>query len=587
MFASSNQSILTKTVFRLRPYFLISFALSVGITLLSLVPIWYMRDVYGPVMDSGSLTTLGMVTVLLAFCLLISAGLGLIRSRALGIASLQLAEQLSRLVFDASFTGMTDQVKGSKRALSDLKSLRSFIVSATMPALLEAPLGLIFLILVFFIHPIMGLVSLAAATIVLVVSWRSEVRVRPLVKESQAHYSEAVEVAVESSRNAQVIEAMGMRKAIQERWLSRQNKFLFKNAVASNIQAFSTVLSRSIMMGQGSMVLGLGVALTIGGILSPEAGAYLIIGKILGMKAIAPLIQVMNSWKAVVAALDAYERLNSFLEEAHPRPEGMPLPAPKGSLIARNVFVRPPSVKKPTLSDISLVAKPGSVTAIVGKSGSGKSTLLRALLGIWPPTHGSIRLDGAEINLWNKGQLGSFLGYLPQDVELFDGTIAENIARFGVINDSLLKKAVSLAGISSLIAAMPEGVNTDIGEGGSILSGGQRQRIGIARAIYGDPHLIVLDEPNSSLDLQGERDLVGAIEALKAQGSVIILVTHRQSLLEISDQLLVIANGKTRLFGPTKKIQEQLVANAARQRKESETAARKEGESSQGQILSI
>lgn len=567
MATKSQKSVVKETVMQLRPHVAKAAYLSLITMLLSLVPVWYMRDVYGPVIDSGSLQTLGVVTLLLGFSFVISGLLSIVRSRVFGAASVRLADQLSWYVFFASFRGKLKNEKGASTALTDLKLIRNFITSPTMPALLEAPLGVLFLILVFLIHPVMGLISTVAALFVFVVSWRSEVKLRPLVKQGQGHYSAAIAVAAESGRNAQAIEAMGMRRALQARWQSQQNEFLLKQANASEIQAFSSAISKSVMLGQGSLVLGVGVALTISGVLTMEQGVYLIVGKILATKAIAPMIQLMSGWKAVVSAIDAYERLNEYLDRVPPTDVGMPLPAPKGALIARGLNVVPPGAKWPTLRDVNLVAKPGSVTAIIGKSGSGKTSLLRTLLGIWTPSSGTVRLDGVEISSWPKQQLGPSIGYLPQDVELFDGTIAENIARFGAFDDSKLQQAVELAGISGLIEEFDDGLMTRIGIGGVVLSGGQRQKIGLARALYGTPHLIILDEPNSSLDAQGELDLIKTISSLRHQGCLIILVTHRPSLLDVSDYLLVLANGRQLASGPTRAVQAKLLSMAEEGRK--------------------
>lgn len=558
MFSALSGSDLGKSIRQLKPHTSLALLLTAVISLLGLVPIWYMRDVFGPVIDSGSLITLGTVTLLLVLSFILSGILSIIRARVFAVASLKVADSLTPRVFYASFAGNLIQKKGAKSALQDLKLLRNFITSPSMPALMETPFGALFLLLVFFIHPLMGFMSLAGAVLVFIVSWRTEKSVRPLVKQGQAYYNAALSIAAEGSRNAQVIEAMGMRKAVQTRWLDSQNNFLLNQASASAKQAFGSAVARSIMLGQGSMVLGIGVALSISGILSPESAAYLIIGKILGNKAIAPLIQVLHSWKSVVSAVDAYGRLDAFLGDVPSAARGMTLPRPKAALTVKNISVRSPSGASLILRDISFGVKPGTVLAIIGRSGSGKTTLTRALIGIWKPVQGTVRLDGADVAAWNKDELGPAIGYLPQDVELFAGSIAENICRFGDLDSDKLGKAVSLSGLKPLIDALPSGLETQIGDAGQWLSGGQRQRIGLARAIYGDPHLIVLDEPNSSLDAMGERDLAEAVRVLSGQGSIIIVVTHRSGLLEVADQLLVLENGKLRAIGPTSLVREKL-----------------------------
>ena len=542
----------------LRPYFTLALVLSTAIALLGLAPIGYMRDVYGPVIDSRSLHTLAMVTLVLLIAVLMSGLLSWVRARVMSAASVKFAETLSPRVLDASFMANLARNPAARTALNDLRTIRSFITSQSMVALMDAPLGLLFLVLVFFIHPVMGVISTLGAVLVFVIAWQSERKVRPLVKQGQRFYNQGINFAADSGRNAQVVEAMGMRRAIYERWSRLQDQFLRDQAQASRVQATGSALSRTVMMAQGSLVLGVGVLLTITGVLPPQAGAYLIIAKILGAKAVAPIVQLINSWKQVVAARDAFDRLEEFLEQVPAREERMKLPRPRGHLTIENAAIRAPGSKTLILSELNFNQKPGRAVAIIGPSGCGKSSLARALIGIWAPVQGSVRLDGVDVTSWNKAELGPALGYLPQDVELFDGTIAENIARFGEVDREQVAKAAHLAGLDPLLAQLPDGLDTEIGDGGSVLSGGQRQRVGLARALYGDPQLVVLDEPNSSLDTQGEQDLVKAIVAIKKRGATVVLITHRPSLLSVAEHVLVLGKGRPRMFGPRDKVLEKL-----------------------------
>lgn len=555
---SPKTSELQAAIRPLGPYITLALMISTVIALLGLAPIGYMRDVFGPVIDSRSLHTLGMVTLALLIALVMSALLSWVRARVMSAASVKFAETISLRVLDASFMANLAKNSAARTALNDLRTLRTFMTSPSMVAMMDAPLGLLFLILVFFIHPMMGVICSLGAVLVFVIAWQAERKVRPLVKQSQNFYSQGINFASDSGRNAQVVEAMGMHRAIYTRWARMQDQFLRDQAQASKVQATGSALSRTVMMAQGSVVLGLGALLSITGILPPQAGAYLIIAKILGGKAVAPIIQLINSWKQVVAARDAYDRLEELLAQVPQREERMKLPRPRGHLTVDNAAIRAPGSKTLILSELNFNQKPGRAVAIIGPSGCGKSSLARVLLGIWAPVQGNVRLDGVDITSWSKTELGPALGYLPQDVELFDGTIAENIARFGEVDRVQVAHAAHLAGLDPILAQLPKGLDTEIGEGGCVLSGGQRQRVGLARAVYGDPQLVVLDEPNSSLDTQGEQDLVKAISALKKRGATVVLITHRPGLLSVAEHILVLGKGRPRMFGPREKVLEKL-----------------------------
>lgn len=534
----------------LRPYIVTALVFTTLVALLSLAPIGYMRDVYGPVLNARSSNTLGMVTLILVGALAASAVLEWARARTMAGASVRFAEALSRRVFDASFQANLHRTPGARQALGDLLAIRNFITSHTAVALMDAPMGLIFLGLVFLVNPFMGAFSLFGAFVVFVIGVISERRVRPLMTQAQGFATAAQNFAADSGRNAQVIEAMGMRRAVQQRWLAVQNQFLRDQALASEAQARGAAASKFVMLAQGSLLLGIGVLFTIWGVISPQAGALIIIAKLLGAKAIAPLMQLINSWKQVVVAQDAWGRLEEFLQKVPVRKQHMRMPAPNGHLALEGVAVRAPGTKKTVLVDVSFAVKPGRVLGVIGPSGSGKSSLARTLIGLWVPITGTVRLDGVEVSGWDKAELGPHIGYLPQDVELFDGTLAENIARFGQVDMDQVRAATTLAGLDPIVAHLPAGLDTDIGDDGCTLSGGQRQRVGLARAMYGDPRLVVLDEPNSSLDERGEADLVAAIGQLSARGCTVVVITHRKGLLAAAHQLLVLSDGRPKMFGP-------------------------------------
>jgi ATP-binding cassette subfamily C exporter for protease/lipase len=539
---------------RLRPYIRLAALFSVAITVLALAPIGYMRDVYGPVLDARSVHTLGWVTLVLVAALALTAVLMWTRARVLMAASVKFAEIMGPRVFDATFRAQMQRLPAARQALGDLRALRSFITSPCMEALIDAPFGVVFLVLVFLIHPLMGLISLVGAVLVLIIGLLSERRVRPLMREAQQFSNQALNFVDSSGRNAQVVQAMGMSDHVRSRWMHWQQRYLGNQALAGSAQSRGSAMSKFVMLSQGSLVLGIGVMLTLSGVLPPAAAAGLVIAKILGARAMAPLLTLINSWKQVEAARDSFERLEKFLSMLPERKDRMAMPAPKGHLSVEKAAVRPPGTKQTVLSDVSFILKPGRSLGVVGPSGSGKSSLARLLIGLWPPLLGTVRLDGVDVSTWDKAQLGPHIGYLPQDVELFEGTLAENIARFGVVDPVKLRTAVELSGLKSLVEQLPEGLATEIGSEGATLSGGQRQRVGLARALYGEPRLLVLDEPNSSLDEAGERSLLKAIKEVKRLGCTVVFITHRTGLLAAADQLLVLSNGRPKMFGPRDQI---------------------------------
>lgn len=541
---------LRKAVAELQPYVLKALGFTIVMTFLSLAPIGYMQDVYGPVMNSGSTRTLLMVTLILVIALSISALLGWIRERLMIAASVKFSSIISRRTFEASFAANLSKFPGARLALNDLRTIRNFITSPSMTAMLEAPMGIIFLLLVFLIHPVMGLFSLAGVIAVLVIALITENRVRPLTMRAQQYSNASQNFVNDSARNALVVHAMGMQKAIQVRWLSVQNALLTYQAQASEAQSRSSAGTKFVVFSKTSLILGAGVFLSLLGVLPPHASAYLIIGKILGAKAVQPMMTLIQSWKVVVTARDSFFRLDEFLEKIPKTGNRMSMPPPVGRLSIENLTVRAPGTKTTVLSNLRFDLEPGRVLAILGSSGAGKSSLARVLLGIWTPTAGNVRLDGVEISGWPKAELGRFLGYLPQDVELFDGTLADNISRFGELDSAELESVLKLVGLDTYVRSLPNGVFTEIGDDGCTLSGGQRQRVGLARAIYNNPRLIVLDEPNSSLDDKGETDLNNLILELKNRGTTIVVITHRKTILSTVDQVLFLANGRLKAYGP-------------------------------------
>ena len=555
---STNRPLVDAALGQLRPYLLLALLLSVFIALLTLAPIGYMREVYGPVVTARSEATLAWVTLLLVGALAMAACLDWVRQRVQSAAATRLSALLSEKVFDASFRANLMALPGARLALSDFRTVRNFISSPTAAVILDAPMGLMLLGLIFAIHPVMGLLSLAGGVLSIVISLLTERAVRPVMANAVEKSQLASHYAADASKNAEAILAMGMGPSVQGRWQLIQNEYLKLQANATNKQGIGSAMTRSVMLIQGSAILGLGTALTLAGVLSPAAGGMLIVAKLIGAIAMRPMMQLITSWKQVSTARDALERLRTFMTKI-PTPEaGMSLPAPRGLLELKGATVMAPATKQTILVDQTFTVNPGQVLAVIGPSGSGKSSLARLITGIWAPRLGEVRLDGVSVSQWPKAELGPHVGFLPQDIELFDGTVAENIARFNEPDPAMLARAVELTGLANLLADLPEGLHTQLGDDGARLSGGQRQRIGLARAFYGDPQLLVLDEPNANLDAQGDDALAAAIQGARARGTTIVLITHRKEILSLADLLLVLKDGRPVVFGPMERVLAQL-----------------------------
>ncbi|WP_079435503.1 type I secretion system permease/ATPase [Zoogloea sp. LCSB751] len=520
------------------------------INLLVMAPTVYMLQVYDRVVNSRSLTTLGMLTLLIVVLYIVMEALEWVRSGMLHEIALKFDARIDERVFNTVFEANLRRIPGATaQVLQDLRSVRDFISSHALTAIIDVPLSMLYIFAIFFINPEMGWMSIVGALIQVGLAWLTERETQaPLSAANRAAIS-AQNYAANSLRNAQVIEAMGMQGGIHKRWLKRQNETLRQQAVASDKAGAYSALSKFVQQSQSSLLLGAGCWFIIIG-LFPHGGGLVIVASTLGGKLLSPIVQVIGSWKQVVAAREAYARLNALLDNVALREPGMPLPAPTGQLTVEGVVAGAPGTQAAILRGVTFGVAPGTVVGLIGPSASGKSTLARLLVGVWPAASGKVRLDGVDIYPWNKAELGPYLGYLPQEVELFDGALAENIARFGEVDMAKVEAAARAVGIHDMIMSLPDGYETNIGDDGCRLSGGQRQRIGLARAIYDTPRFIVLDEPNSSLDEAGERSLVQTLLSLKAQGSTIIVITHRTSVLVAVDNLLLLTDGQVKAYGP-------------------------------------
>ncbi|MBN8449978.1 MAG: type I secretion system permease/ATPase [Candidatus Accumulibacter sp.] len=539
---------LEEALLSFRRAFLTVGAFSFFINLLMLTPAIYMLQIYDRALGSSNVTTLLMLTLITLGLFALMSLLEWIRSMVLVRVGARLDLDVNTRVFNATFERNLRQAgQNPAQALNDLSSMRQTLTGAGLIALTDAPWMPIYLIVIFMLHFQLGVFALIGVLLLVALAVVNE-------RVSAAPLAEAQKLAMASNaqannhlRNAEVIEAMGMLPAIRARWFQLHQKFLMQQAVASDRAGVLNALTRFARISMQSLALGYGALLAISGEITP---GMMIAGSILVGRALAPVEVLIANWKQLVSARAAYQRLTELLRIYPARVAGMPLPRPLGEVLVDNAATAAPGSKVLILRNVNFSLKAGEVVAVIGPSASGKSTLARLLVGIWPALAGSVRLDGADIFTWSKDELGPYLGYLPQDIELFDGTVAENIARFGEVDSDTVLAAARAAGVHELILLLPKGYDTPLGDAGSALSGGQKQRIGLARALYGDPALIVLDEPNSNLDDQGEAALAETIRRLKAKKRTVVIITHRLTTLAVADSILVMHEGTVKAHGP-------------------------------------
>lgn len=518
------------------------------INFLLLVPAIYMLQVFDRVLTSRNPTTLIMLTVIALAMYVFLGFLEWVRSQVLIRIGNRMDKRLSGSIFVAAFGRSLQAGSGNaSQPFNDFTNLRQFLTGSGLFAFFDAPWTPIYLVVIFIIHPILGVFSLVSALILLVLAMATEFATRKPLFEANRMSNASTTFASANFRNAEAIEAMGMLNNVRNHWYPKHDQFLRLQTKASERAAVIQASSKFVRLTFQSAILGLGAYLAIQQIITP---GMMIAASILMGRALSPVDMAIGIWKQFISARDSYKRLEEIIRAFPERERGMPLPIPKGVLSVSNVIVVPPGSNQQVLKGVSLETFPGEPVAIIGPSGAGKSTLARAIVGLWPPLIGSVRLDGAETFKWNKEELGRYIGYLPQDIDLLNGTIAENIARFGEIDSESIIKASQAAGIHEIVLQFPKGYDTPVGEGGVILSAGQRQRVALARALYGDPVLIVLDEPNSNLDEAGEIALVNALMQLKAARKTIFVITHRTLILSVVNKILLLSNGTIQIYGP-------------------------------------
>jgi ATP-binding cassette subfamily C exporter for protease/lipase len=526
--------------------------------LLVLAPSVYMLEVYSRVVDARSVTTLVMLTVAVVVAYLLMEVLEWLRSEMLHVvgetADQRITPRLFNLIFEAH---LKRQPGGTMQVMNDWRQIRDFLNLPFISALMETPVAAIFLMLVFIVSPVLGWVTLGAAVLQVGVAWLTNRTSQPPLLAANRTAVQAQNYADSSLRNAEVIEAMGMLRGIHARWIRKQREFLALQAHASAAAGGFQALSKMLQLVLGSALLGLASWLLLKNQLNGGPG-MMIVSSIIGGRVLTPLVQMVSQWQAALNAREAWVRLNTILATLPERDPAMPLPAPRGVLTVEGLVAGAPPLPgqapQPILRGVQFALNPGELLAVIGPSAAGKSTLARLLVGLWPSMGGKVRLDGADVYQWNKTELGPHIGYLPQGIELFEGTVSENIARFGELDPKRVQAAAEAVGMHENILALPQGYDTPVGRDGAVLSGGERQRVALARALYGDPALVVLDEPNSSLDEAGDAALQRALIGLKARHATVVVITHRSSVLAVTDKLLILRDGMQQGFGPRNEV---------------------------------
>ncbi len=555
-FQSKLSNELRETIYAARYIFLSIAVFSFFLNLLMLVAPFYMLQVYDRVLTSRSKDTLYVLTILAVGLIAISAMLELVRSRILVRLGARLDQHVTHDLFAALIEDrIATQRSSGSQPIRDLETVRTFLTGPGLLAFFDAPWVPLFLALIFLFHPLLGAVACAGAAILLVLAVLSEFTTRAPWQKATSESMQAHRFAEASLRNADVIWALGMLGDLRRRWQDKHLSALAYTGKATDQLGTFSALAKFVRPILQIGVLGFGAYLVIEEAIS--AGVMIAASIVMG-RALAPVEASITHWRSFISARSSYSRLSKLLVEYDINRERMKLPTPRGKVTVEGVTVLPPGASKPALINVSFQLEPGELLGVVGPSAAGKSSLARSLMGIWAPKIGHVRLDGGDIVEWDRKDLGRHLGYLPQDVELFDGTVAENISRFEPPMPETVHNAAQIANAHEMILHLPEGYDTQIGEGGSVLSGGQRQRIGLARAIYRLPCFIVLDEPNANLDAEGEAALRITLKRLKQLGKTVIIISHKRSTLADTDKLLVLDAGRVKTFGPRDDVLKQL-----------------------------
>lgn len=532
--------------------------LSFFINILMLLPAIYMLAVYDIVVPSRSVESLIFITVVVVGLYLIWGILQVIRSRILVRINNKLDAFYDEKVVNATLNfALRHPTRASTQPINDFQQIKQFLTGPTVFTFFDLPWVPVYLFVLFVFHPYYGFWAIGVMSVVLFVTFLNEITTKSSLKEVSEHQIKSNRFMNHLLQNVEVIESMGMRRRIYNKWQEIHQRYVLALQEASDKGGFWSNLTKTTRVMSQSLIYGLGGYLAIN---LQITGGMIVAGAILLGRVLAPIDLLINTWRSFSSARLAYKRLSQLLQEFEEEKELMKLPAPKGEITLAHIVVIPPDSKEPVLKNISFKINPGELVAVIGPSGSGKTSLVKTMLGIWLPVSGEVMIDGADIKQWDREYLGKFIGYLPQNIELFEGTVAENIARFEKVDPDRVLEAAILAGAHDMILKLPEGYNTYIGPGGMTLSGGQRQRIGLARALYGNPKIVVLDEPNSNLDDAGEKALMNALWELKRRKVTTIVVSHKVNLLDIADKIALLRDGVLAAYGDARSVLEKLRA---------------------------
>lgn len=554
-----EESELRQTLFESKKTIFMAGFFSMFINLLMLIPPLYMLQLYDRVLTSRSESTLYMLTLIVIVLFITMGLLEVVRSRMLIKFGNKFANILSNRVFESTFELANKKPEAANsRLMGDLMQLRQFLSGNGLFAFFDAPWIPVYIIVLFMFHVYFGIFAIFAAIVLVIITILNEYTTKEVLDKANTLNRDAMALLEANIRNAEIINAMGMKKDVRKKWEEKYFGFLVAQNDASNKVGIWSNLSKTLRMFFQSMMLGLGAYLAVNMELS---AGMMIAGSIIMGRALAPLDLMIATWKGFSGARMSYKRVDKLLKEFPKNKEYMELPPPKGFLTLEGVYAKPPASEKYTLENINFSINKGDIVGIIGPSAAGKSTLARVILGVWPVQIGTVRMDGADISQWDREHLGKYIGYLPQDIELFAGTISENIARFRKVDAQKVIEAAQKAGVHEMILRLQEGYDTPIGTSGTVLSGGQRQRIGLARAIYDNPSFVVLDEPNSNLDEQGELALLKTVEELKKSGTTVVIITHRQNILKATNKIVLMNSGRIEKYG----ISDDILGNAAKQ----------------------
>jgi ATP-binding cassette subfamily C protein len=539
-----------------RRYFVTALIFSLAINLLYLAAPLYMLQVYDRVISSASHVTLVMLTIVLLGALIALAGLDFVRARVLTRATVRLDRRMAGRVLTATMEASAKGTPPTSQTLRDFDTFRQFITGAGIHAIFDLPWAPIYIFVIFLLHPLLGAFALASAIMLIALAIFGQWRVRGPITQSGVLASRNYAFADMSLRNAEVVRAMGMMPGLLQRWDRDRSKALEQQVIASDRAAHNASIVRFLRLSMQSLILGLGAYLVIDRLAT--VGVMFAASILLG-RALQPVEQMVGGWRNMLLARNAFYRLKALLTNYPVADPTLALPQPAGRLSVEGLTYGIPHSQRPILRSVSFRLEAGEILGVIGPSGAGKSTLARQIIGVLAPSTGAVRLDGADVSTWPREALGRHLGYLPQDIELFADTVAANIGRFRVEDDDNdVIEAAKLAGVHETVLRLPKGYETNVGDGGAVLSGGIRQRIGLARAVYGNPSFVVLDEPSSNLDTDGDASLLRCITELKRRGTTVAIISHRPNTLGVVDKLLVMRDGTVELFGPRNEVVGQL-----------------------------